>query len=245
MRNDHVPALERGLTILELVIHAEHPVSFTQIKRALNLASAGTVRLINVLCTRGYLVKDPASGLYMAGPRAGTLASHGTPQLDRFRTVSRPHLVEIERETANTAFSVFWNGEYMIGVAKVINESSIPMSDVGSITNNLSYMPWGWIFYDALDDAGKERARTVMESRKKFLAAQKARMQFFRAHSFAYDDQSVMPLVRRLAAPVRNADGAVIGCLCLGGTKLTIPDGKVEQFGRMLLEHARRASGEM
>lgn len=146
MRNDHVPALERGLTILELVIHAEHPVSFTQIKRALNLASAGTVRLINVLCTRGYLVKDPASGLYMPGPRAGTLASHGTPQLDRFRTVSRPHLVEIEHETANTALSVFWNGEYMIGVAKVINESSIPMTDVGSITNNLSYMPWGWYF---------------------------------------------------------------------------------------------------
>jgi DNA-binding IclR family transcriptional regulator len=55
----------------------------------------------------------------------------------------------------------------------------------------------------------------------------------------------VQPQTRRLAAPIRHADGTLAGALAMGGTPFTIPDNAMPEFGGQLIESARRLSAAL
>ena len=56
-----VPALDRGLDVLELMAACAEPLTLTQIARRLNRTVSEVQRTIARLCDRGYLVRDPLS----------------------------------------------------------------------------------------------------------------------------------------------------------------------------------------
>jgi DNA-binding IclR family transcriptional regulator len=63
-RNYSVPALEKGLDILEKLAASPVAQSLSEMACKLGRTSSELFRMLNILERRGYLEKDPASGKY-------------------------------------------------------------------------------------------------------------------------------------------------------------------------------------
>ena len=77
-----VPALEKGLDILEALALAPTPQSLAELARSLNRTSSELFRMIDALEKRGYIGRDPVSGGYQLTLKLYGLAHAHTP-IDR------------------------------------------------------------------------------------------------------------------------------------------------------------------
>jgi DNA-binding IclR family transcriptional regulator len=75
----YVPALEKGLDVLEALASAASPQTLTELARALNRSSSVLFRIIDALEKRGYIVRDPVSGAYRLTLKLYELAHTHSP----------------------------------------------------------------------------------------------------------------------------------------------------------------------
>ncbi len=232
------PALARGLTVIEAVAAATEPMAFGHIAAMLGVSNASTSRLLRVLRERDYLRK--AKGGYVAGPQLQTIGT-SPPLPDALAEKGQPLLVSLSRQTGNTAILFLWSGQHTHCVAKALHEDSLGMQEVGSIrTDTLNY-PWGWIILAHASAATQDALWSGPD-----LTVTKTHVQeqvrSYRHHGFAVDTSRTL---RRLAAPVWNADGELVACMALGGTPLSITDEQVNGFAALLIEHAKGLSARL
>jgi|GEM_PF-2041220 len=239
-----VPALARGLRILEMVGATEQPVSFTDIARALRLSNTSTARLLRVLLEHGMIVKHDVTGHYLLGARLKELTGIRSSVINQLRHQGQALLEGLSQATNTTALLVYWNGEVCIAIAKSIVESSITMQSVGTVSATLSRTPWGWLFYQTLTPAGRATHRQFITHPDQFQTQLRAHQRFFETHGYAYDDCTDEPLVRRLAAPVYR-DGEVVACVCLGGNVALMPDKKIAEYGAQVVACAQALSARL
>ena len=239
-----VPALNNGLNILELVLASEQKIGFNEIVNHVGLPRASTARLLKVLKDRGYVAKDGTSGKYKAGSNTIGLKNR-RPLIDVLRKKSRSVLESLVEKTNNTALVVYWAGQQMQCLNKVIHQQSIPMQDIGNINTDFSMCPWGWIFYQHLSAPKQKKTLEYMKDKKYFLKRLPELEAYYQKHGFYYDDQEFIKPLRRLTAPVYSNNGDLIGAIGLGGNPLTILNGKVKQMGRMVAEHAQMLSEQL
>ncbi len=235
------PALENGLTILEMLIHAGEPLGFNHFDRELPISRATVARVLRVLLQRGWIEKDPSSGRYRLGEPLGPVMSRPAT-IDTLRASSRHILQSLTEQTGNTSLVVYWDGRRMICVDKEVRIESVVMQDIGAIFSDLSHAPWGWIIYDALRPEEKAFARKEFMYARFLDARLEEELKVFREFGYIYDDQNIYPSLRRLGAPVHNGDGEIIGGIGIGGTPFSMKSAQVPQFGRVLAEHANRLS---
>jgi DNA-binding IclR family transcriptional regulator len=74
-----VPALEKGLNILELLAHASEPMTQSGIAKACRRSSSEIFRMLNLLEMRRYVVRDEAAGTYRLSLRLFQLAHSHSP----------------------------------------------------------------------------------------------------------------------------------------------------------------------
>src|SRR5687768_866834 len=79
MRPYAVPALEKGLDLLEALAAQPEPRSQSDLARALGRSPSEIFRMLACLERRGYVVKEPASGRYRLTLRLFELAHTHTP----------------------------------------------------------------------------------------------------------------------------------------------------------------------
>ncbi|OGV62729.1 MAG: hypothetical protein A3K19_18270 [Lentisphaerae bacterium RIFOXYB12_FULL_65_16] len=234
-----IPALKRGLEILKQVAASERPLGYNEIVERTHIPPSSVTRLLKSLEEGRYLVRD-AAGKYRAGNElrfSGGMA----PTFARLLAQSKPVLASLSQRTRNTALLLYWNGQELQSLDKVVDPASIVMQEVGSISRDLSNAPWGWVFHAALDAAGRREADACMTDHARFRRRLKARLAWYEKHGFAYDDAEHFPHVRRLAAPVLE-HGRVVGAVALGGNPLTIPDKAVLTCGAAVKAAARELS---
>jgi len=86
----HVPALEKGLDILEALAATAVPQSLAGLARTLNSTSSGLFRMLTVLERRKYVIKDPISGNYSLSLKLYELAHTHSPVEQIVKAASRP-----------------------------------------------------------------------------------------------------------------------------------------------------------
>src|ERR1035437_6285114 len=74
-----VPALEKGLDVLELLSRHREPLSLAQIASALHRTRNELFRMLNCLENRRYLARDAASGTYSLTLRLFEMAHTHSP----------------------------------------------------------------------------------------------------------------------------------------------------------------------
>jgi IclR family transcriptional regulator, KDG regulon repressor len=239
-----VPALQRGLTLLEMIAQNRSPLGFNQFVQELKLPKASVSRLLKVLRDRGYVVKDEKSGTYSPGIRMSILGGSQTTALTLRREAELllPALVDAVH---NTAIVILWTGEYMQCLARGLYESSIPMQEPGNITTDLSRYPWGWLFFKTLPKAEQARAMARFQDATLFNKRLLERMKRFQDLGYLYDNQEIFPHVRRLGVPVFDGTGKIVGAAGIGGNPLSLPDSKVRSFGLKLKEFAAHLSAQL
>lgn len=109
-----VPALEKGLDILEALAHTRVPQSLSQLARTLNRGSSELFRMLDALGRRGYILKDPLSGKYRLSLKLYELAHTHSPvgQLLRASTSPMRELAESARES--THLSILSRGALVV-----------------------------------------------------------------------------------------------------------------------------------
>lgn len=85
-----VPALERGLDVLELLAGRRAAMTQAEIARALGRTPAELFRVLTTLDRRGYLQRDPASGAYRTTLRLFELGQTHQPAVELARAAEAP-----------------------------------------------------------------------------------------------------------------------------------------------------------
>ena len=75
----HVPALEKGLDILETLASSAVPQSLSELARSLHRSSSELFRMLDSLERRGYILKDLVSGNYRLSLKLYELAHTHSP----------------------------------------------------------------------------------------------------------------------------------------------------------------------
>ncbi len=113
------PALDKGLAIIELLAHAQKPLSMRAIADRLGRSKGEIFRMVFVLVERGYLLRDAATDqltlsnrlfdLGMRTPRSRQLVEVAIPAMERLsdRIGHSSHLVVLNRgETVNALWLI-------------------------------------------------------------------------------------------------------------------------------------------
>ncbi|MFW5857705.1 MAG: helix-turn-helix domain-containing protein [Planctomycetota bacterium] len=218
-------ALERGLGLLELLAKRHEPYSFSELTAALGgINPASLSRLLKRLVALGYVHKAPETGLYAAGYRLTIFANvRAKGRAEHLLSRYGPLLEETAAQHNVTMILFERMREALLNIRKVETTGSIHMQDEGTLSDTLFYT---WMEVLAAHDP-HVAAR---------LEADPARLERIRADGYAYDDCTRMPHVRRLAFPLLDTTGRMIGAVGVGGTELHIPDDAVAPLAAHLRE---------
>jgi DNA-binding IclR family transcriptional regulator len=126
-----VPALDRGLSILEYVMEAKHPVSMREASQALSIPSASAFRLIRNLVQRGYLEEIDTSQLfYLPGNKLFQMVQFY--QMNHsLHTSARLPLQELAARTGQTAQLAILQGDAIVYIDQAIPKE--PVSIIASL----------------------------------------------------------------------------------------------------------------
>ncbi len=88
--NYSVPALEKGLAVLELLAQASEPLSLSQVSELTENSASQLFRTMNCLVESGYVIKDEASGKYVLTLKLFELANRHSPLKHLLRVAHLP-----------------------------------------------------------------------------------------------------------------------------------------------------------
>lgn len=85
-----VPAIERGMAVLEMLASATEPLSLTDIAKGLNVTSGTLFRVLTTFEALGYVNKDENSGNYSLSLKLYKLAHTHPPVVNLLDAATRP-----------------------------------------------------------------------------------------------------------------------------------------------------------
>jgi len=146
-----VPALEKGLDVLETLAAAAVPQSLAELAARLERSSSELFRMLNCLETRGYITREAASGKYALTLKLYSLAhAHSvTEKLLRAAQVPMQALTEKVRESCH--LSVLDRGRLLV-VAQQESPERVRLSiEVGGVFDAVTTAS-GRLLLSALDE---------------------------------------------------------------------------------------------
>lgn len=130
--NYFVPALEKGLDVIETLATAPTPQTLTELSRTLNRSSSVLFRIIDALEKRGYIVRDPISGGYKLTLRIYELAHTQSP-VDQILRASTLPMQELSNSIHESCHLGILSGGKFVVVSESRSPDSVRISmDVGS-----------------------------------------------------------------------------------------------------------------
>ncbi len=122
----HVPALARGLKILEWMAGREEPATLTHIAQGMSLGVPEVQRPLACLVETGYL-RHLSSGAYILSGRLFAVANHHPPQL-RLRRAAEPALLEFARNTGQSIHLSIPDGDAALMILDIPGEGLVRLS---------------------------------------------------------------------------------------------------------------------
>jgi DNA-binding IclR family transcriptional regulator len=113
-----VPALVRGLAILERVARSRRGLTFAQLTRHFDFPKSSVHTLLVTFEREGYLVRDDETGRYVAGAKLVNIANMTLDGVV-LREKAAPLLHDLARDTGLTAHLAVLDHDEVILVAKV------------------------------------------------------------------------------------------------------------------------------
>ena len=233
--NGGTQAVDRAAALIDLVVRADDPPSFTELCEETGLARSTTSRLLAALERTGLLERDPAGG-YVAG---SLFALHAAlhdpwPQVAR---LARPALETIGRSTGETVHLGVARGTDVVHIGQVESTYLLSARDWNQVDVPPHCSSLGKVLYafDCLPlPAGRLERRTERTvATREALAAELATI---RRQRYATTVDELETGLTGIAAPVDGRDG-VIAAIGISGPTARLQD-RVDHIGRLLIEQA-------
>jgi DNA-binding IclR family transcriptional regulator len=234
-------AVDRACALVDLVVRADEPLTFTDISDATGLARSTTSRLLAALERTALVQRDP-SGAYVAGSLFALYAARH----DRWQQTARvamPHLERLRDRTGETAHLGVAQGSSVLHVAQADSAYLLGTRDwtntfvpehcsaLGKVLLAAGAMPM---------PSGALERRTERTIADRDELAHALAVVRGRGYAVAVDELEVG--LTAVAAPVRGGDGSVFAAIGVSGPTARLED-RVDQVGRLLTEQARDLSG--
>jgi len=211
--NYRSPALEKGLSVLELLADSPHPLSLTEISKLLQRTKQELFRVVACLHERGYLMRDQSqryrvsTKLFELGAKnrsTQTLVARAMPHMQ--------HLVDTLGESCHLNVVV---QDRMLVVARAECAADVSLSVRVGATFDLHQRISGRVALAVMSpderkkywSRTKESATHIRRWEKEFTEIQKA--------GFELADSPIVPSVMDCAVPVFGAEKALLCVLCV------------------------------
>jgi DNA-binding IclR family transcriptional regulator len=228
-------AVDRAAALVDLVVRADEPVSFTELSDRTGLARSTTSRLLAAL-ERTDLVEREPSGGYVAGPLFALHAAvHDPwPQIAR---IARPVLEGVAERTGETVHLGVPRGQGVVHVGQVESTYLLSARDWNQVDVPPHCSSLGKVLYafDVLPlPSGRLERRTerTITSRETLLAE----LATIRRQRFAVTVDELETGLTAIAAPVDGRDG-VMCALGVSGPTARLQD-RIDSIGRLLIDRA-------
>jgi DNA-binding IclR family transcriptional regulator len=135
-----VPALEKGLDVLEALSLAPGPLTLTELARSLHRSSAAIFRIIDALEKRAYIGRDPVSGAYHLTLKLYELAHTHSPVDQLLKASVFPMRALAHRIHESCHLSILVHGK-LIPVVEELSPDRVRLSvEVGSQVNPIPFV---------------------------------------------------------------------------------------------------------
>lgn len=247
-----VPALERGLKILEMVARSRNGQTFSQLAAQLEYPKSSIHTLLVTFERLGYLQRMAPSGRYVAGLNLMRIAGAASQGIT-LRLKAGPVLCELARRTGLTSHLAILERREALLVAKVEPAGSAPLATwigkrIDYHCTSLGKALIAWLDEEELAQMVRER-RMLRHNENTIctLARLRQDLQKIRQLGYSLDDEEEELGYRCVGAPVINAAGLVEAALSISGTLDQIPLEQVPRLGSLVQDSAmdmsRRLAG--
>jgi DNA-binding IclR family transcriptional regulator len=245
-----VPALQRGLAILERIANSRRGLTFAQLARFFDFPKSSVHTLVLTLEREGYLQRDDATGRYMTGRKLVHIAGMTLDGLV-VRERAAPVLRALVAETGMTAHLAVLDRNEVTVVAKVDRPGvhriatwvgkrmDVHCTSLGKCL--IAYLPDEQV--DRLiSDRGllRHNEHTIVSPER--LKQELART---RAHGYALDDEEEELGGRCIGAPVWDRDGRVVAAVSVAGGTDQINAETLAPISKQVLAAALAISKEL
>jgi len=154
-----VPALEKGLDILEALAGAGVPQSLAELALRLNRSSSELFRMLNCLELRGYLTREEVSGKYALTLKLYSLAHAHSVAEKLLHAAFLPMQALTEKVRESCHLSVLDRGRLLV-VAQQESPERVRLSiEVGALFDAVATAS-GRLLVSCLDEAARDRVLT-------------------------------------------------------------------------------------
>lgn len=242
-----VQSIERAFTVLRAL--AGGPAGVTEIAERAGLPKSTVARLLATLESEGAVEQRATGSDYRLGPRLAELSAAARPGRDLV-ALSRPHLEELMRATGEAAGLSVADGYDVLYLDQVESPNPVqvrdwtgervPMHAVSSGLVMLAAWPEPALRDFLKRDHPRLTPRTVVDP-----GAIRARLEDVRRTGFAWTREEFAEGITSVAAPVRDAAGAVVAALHVHGPAYRFPGDRAEGAERAVVAAAERVGRRM
>ena len=218
----HVPALEKGLDILECLATGGVPLTQAQLARALDRSASELFRMLTTLERRGYVQRDPTSSAYGLTLRLYELGHAHSPYQGLLRAAERPmrELAEELRESCHLGVA---HGDRLTLLHQEESPTRVRLSvEVGSSVP-LVHTASGRVLLAFLDDEARRAALAEDAEHAAMPAGARAaladRLAAIRARGYETAHGETTPGVSDLSVLVGTPGGRVLVALTVAALR--------------------------
>jgi DNA-binding IclR family transcriptional regulator len=232
-------AVDRAAALIDFVVRAPDPVSFTELSDETGLARSTTSRLLAALERTDLLERDPAGG-YVAGPLFALHAAIHDPWPQVAR-IARPVLEEVGELTGETVHLGVARGPGVVHLGQVESTYLLSARDWNQVEVPAHCSSLGKVLYAygllPLPSGRLERRTDRTVTTREALAAE---LETVRRRRYAITVDELETGLSAIAAPVEGKDG-VICAIGVSGPTARLLD-RVDHIGRLLVEQSESLS---
>lgn len=243
-----VPALERGIDVVEFLASAERPVSFSEILGALEIPKASLVRILNTLCKRGIVHKSETSGHYRLGMRLLYLGNRIQDKL-RLRSVAWSFMQNLAEKIQETVELSILDRDQLVLIEQIEGAGDVRVySRVGGAYPYLHAVSVGKIYLAHMNPEKRKKALqhvglpAVTQWTITDYEELNEEMSAISRQGYAIEDQELRKGVRRVAAPIYERNGRVAGCLSVAAPIFRMDVVDLPKTGKIVKEVAYQIS---
>ncbi len=238
-----VRAVDRAIAILQAFRPDMPSMSVIDIQRRVGLSRPTVYRLLETLASHGFVRVHGTPQRYSLDYAAGQLAQVWLAGLDPAR-VARPVIERLHTGTRETVSFALLRGQQHVYVIELTSPHALSMSRGLGPKEHLTRGASGkailaFMARDAADEAIKDAPAGIVRE------ALLLELETIRGQGYAVARSEVIPGVVAVAAPVFNQADEVTGAVVVFGPEVRLPDERVKDVIRMVVDSAREISGAL
>ncbi|GAB2898438.1 SMP-30/gluconolactonase/LRE family protein [Paralcaligenes sp. KSB-10] len=238
-------ALEKALDVLDAIGSTPAGLSQSELSARLDVPRATLYRLLSTLVARGMVRRDPLRRVYCLGLRCFEMArqTYAMPDLVAAALSEMRLLRDL---TGETVYLATMEGGEAVLLERVEGVHARRSSTALGERKPLHCTSQGKAILSALDEGTRESIvkDLYLKSITPFTITDRRRLnaeiRLTAARGYAIDDEEIVPGVRCVGAPIRDAQGEVKGAISLAGPAYRLTRERLDLLGPELIQTAHR-----